>query len=412
MKPKPRLQTQGSKDSDSGFLAELFACTDSVPAPAQVQVAPRAVPAPTAAQLMAAQGSFVVPPPSHRRATSCWTKAEDVLLENGVRNCGEHNWKQVATEFVPSRNPTQCRQRWQKVIKPGIKKGAWEKEEDELLTGVVLVALAAVGQDINKIKWKEIAEQCPGRTHKKCRERWKGHLDPSINHSEFSPQEDALLMQMHARVGNKYADIARCLQGRTADKVKSRLRTLTNRAKKGILDPLARYAQQAHDSGALHTTQHISAHAAYNTAQAQAAQIARSGLSAQQAQAQAQTAQAAHEAAENRAGQLNTALYGVSHSAIDDGSVQLDTMTAEALDCLTECMGMETGMESGMPNDTMPLSSPTMMPDDMSTDMPNDMLDLEVPVDGQSVYMRASSPMSSPMSVSPMQQITPSTFMI
>jgi len=30
--------------------------------------------------------------------------------------------------------------------------------------------MGAVSQDINKIKWKEIAEQCPGRTHKKCRE--------------------------------------------------------------------------------------------------------------------------------------------------------------------------------------------------------------------------------------------------
>jgi hypothetical protein len=268
--------------------------------------------------------------------------------------CGEQNWKQVAADFVPSRNPTQCRQRWQKVIKPGIKKGAWAKEEDVLLTEVVLVALVAVSQDINRIKWKEIAEQCPGRTYKKCRERWKGHLDPSINHGDFSTQEDALLLLQHGRLGNKYADIARMLVGRTADKVKSRLRTLANRAKKGTLDPLARCAQQAHATGALHM--HYPTHA---TTQAAHTINALQTQTSAPYTTNATNANTAH--AESRAGQPNAALHGYDHHGYhhghqhgqaddnqhdnqhdnqdDTGTVgALDLDTAHALDCLTEHM--------------------------------------------------------------------------
>jgi myb proto-oncogene protein len=84
--------------------------------------------------------------------------------------------------------------------------------------------LAAVGHDINKIVWTEIAKKCSGREARQCWARWKCQLDPGIDHSAFPLQEVELMVQMHARVGNKYATIARCLPGRTTDKVKQHLR--------------------------------------------------------------------------------------------------------------------------------------------------------------------------------------------
>ena len=33
---------------------------------------------------------------------------------------------------MPGRNHIQCLQRWNKVLKPGIKKGAWSEDEDAM----------------------------------------------------------------------------------------------------------------------------------------------------------------------------------------------------------------------------------------------------------------------------------------
>lgn len=241
-RPRPELRNQSSTDSltkHTAFLDDLFGNSNESPAD-PMSATPIST---TQSKAVPSWGTLdynaPLPEPLQRGASVHWTVEEDAKLKNAVKICGEHNWKKVAAEHVPSRNPTQCRQRWQKVIKPGIKKGAWVPAEDELLRAVVLKQIQKVGGDVNKVKWKDVAVAVPGRTHKKCRERWKGHLDPSINHSPFSAQEDNLLLDMHQKVGNRYADIARRLAGRTADKVKSRLRTLLNRKSKGMLGPLS-----------------------------------------------------------------------------------------------------------------------------------------------------------------------------
>eukprot|EP00935_MAST-01C_sp_MAST-1C-sp1_P000576 g576.t1 len=65
-----------------------------------------------------------------------WTPDEDALLSKAVKVHGAKNWKAIS-EMVPGRNHTQCLQRWGKVLAPGLKKGHWRKEEDEMLAQVV-----------------------------------------------------------------------------------------------------------------------------------------------------------------------------------------------------------------------------------------------------------------------------------
>lgn len=47
-----------------------------------------------------------------------WTPEEDQQLREAVRRFGERNWKGIAA-LVGSRDHVQCRQRWQKVLRPG-----------------------------------------------------------------------------------------------------------------------------------------------------------------------------------------------------------------------------------------------------------------------------------------------------
>ncbi|KAI9909738.1 hypothetical protein PsorP6_010214 [Peronosclerospora sorghi] len=148
--------------------------------------------------------------------TKRWTKGQDTALRESVRIHGEKNWKAIA-ELVPGRNHAQCLQRWRKVLKPGLVKGHWSFEEDQVLEYLVT-------QGCNN--WGQIAERIPGRTPKQCRERWKNHLDPAINKGPYTEEEDSVILTAQARLGNKWSQIAQLLKGRTEDSVKIRWKSL------------------------------------------------------------------------------------------------------------------------------------------------------------------------------------------
>ena len=79
----------------------------------------------------------------------------------------------------------QCLHRWQKVLKPGLVKGPWTKEEDETIIRCRKEGIT---------KWSEIARRVTGRIGKQCRERWFNHLDPSIRKVSALDQLVGVLM--------------------------------------------------------------------------------------------------------------------------------------------------------------------------------------------------------------------------
>ena len=133
----------------------------------------------------AAGGAPPAPPrrkktPQERDPPRLWSKEEDALLKQSVADFKEKSWKKIA-ERVPNRNHVQCLQRWKKVLAPGLKKGQWTKEEDQLLIA---------HKTINFKNWGKLAQNLPGRTAKQCRERWYYNLNPSINTAPFTLEED------------------------------------------------------------------------------------------------------------------------------------------------------------------------------------------------------------------------------
>lgn len=131
-----------------------------------------------------------------------WTPEEDLLLKAAVSRYGEHdNWKTIATR-VPGRTNKACRKRWLHSLSPNVKKSPWTKEEDQLLLQLY---------EQYPEKWSVIARQIPGRTDDACSKRYREALDPSLNRSEWTAEEDQRLYDAYVRTGGKWREIGKLL---------------------------------------------------------------------------------------------------------------------------------------------------------------------------------------------------------
>ncbi|KAL9234840.1 hypothetical protein vseg_009663 [Gypsophila vaccaria] len=96
-----------------------------------------------------------------------WTSAEDSILVEYVTKHGEGNWNAVQKHSGLSRCGKSCRLRWANHLRPDLKKGAITPEEEER----IIELHAKMGN-----KWARMAVELPGRTDNEIKNYWNTRI--------------------------------------------------------------------------------------------------------------------------------------------------------------------------------------------------------------------------------------------
>ncbi|XP_050221075.1 transcription factor WER-like [Mercurialis annua] len=99
-----------------------------------------------------------------------------------------------------------------------LKKGIWSREEDEKLTAYIT--------RYGLWNWNQLPKFAGlSRSGQSCRVRWMNHLKPGIRRGNFTQEEDQIIINLHSAIGNRWSAIATQLPGRTDHDIKNHYNT-------------------------------------------------------------------------------------------------------------------------------------------------------------------------------------------
>ncbi|XP_023550424.1 transcription factor MYB33-like isoform X1 [Cucurbita pepo subsp. pepo] len=109
-----------------------------------------------------------------------------------------------------------------------LKKGPWTSAEDEILIEYV--------KKHGEGNWNAVQKHSGlSRCGKSCRLRWANHLRPNLKKGAFTEEEEHLIIELHAKMGNKWARMAAHLPGRTDNEIKNYWNTRIKRRQRAGL---------------------------------------------------------------------------------------------------------------------------------------------------------------------------------
>ncbi|XP_008780142.1 transcription repressor MYB6-like [Phoenix dactylifera] len=106
-----------------------------------------------------------------------WSPEEDQKLRDYILKHGHSCWSAVPIKAGLQRNGKSCRLRWINYLRPGLKRGIFSQEEEE----IVINLQARLGN-----KWSQIAMHLPGRTDNEVKNYWNSYLKKKVINAQGS----------------------------------------------------------------------------------------------------------------------------------------------------------------------------------------------------------------------------------
>ncbi|KAI0465614.1 Homeodomain-like protein [Xylaria cf. heliscus] len=161
-----------------------------------------------------------------RRVPKRWSEEEDCILYEETQKQelegDTKDWHRIAAK-LPGRTNKDCRKRWVNKVCGSLKKGPWNKSEDESL----LDAVDRYGQ-----KWTLVANEVGFRSPDQCAKRWQSKLDPNLEHGGWTIEEDELLLNLVQENGREWKMFQeQNFFRRSTNELKNRYTGLTRKAK-------------------------------------------------------------------------------------------------------------------------------------------------------------------------------------
>ncbi|XP_042033518.1 myb-related protein 306-like [Salvia splendens] len=104
-----------------------------------------------------------------------WTPEEDIILVSYIQEHGPGNWRAVPSNTGLLRCSKSCRLRWTNYLRPGIKRGNFNEQEEKM----IIHLQALLGN-----RWAAIASYIPQRTDNDIKNYWNTHLRKKLGKNQ------------------------------------------------------------------------------------------------------------------------------------------------------------------------------------------------------------------------------------
>ncbi|XP_050272891.1 transcription factor WER-like isoform X1 [Quercus robur] len=122
-----------------------------------------------------------------------WTVEEDRILMDHIRVHGKGKWNRIAKTTGLKRCGKSCRLRWINYLSPGVKRGYFSEEEEDLIIRL---------HNLLGNRWSLIAGRVPGRTDNQVKNHWNTHLCKKLGIKKGKTKVGSSLQSLSKKMGN------------------------------------------------------------------------------------------------------------------------------------------------------------------------------------------------------------------